>query len=789
MNDNFMELKEQKIWLCWNFREKDGKRTKVPIAASGEKTGTDEAHSSTWVTFDEAKRAAAEKNYSGVGFVIPKGYFFLDIDHRDMDDPYIKMMLVRFGSYAEKSVSREGLHIYGKCDFTKVPTEEKNGKLKLHRRYYQKNPNNGTELYMGGLTNRFAVFTENIVQDKPLRDCTNAVLVTLEKNMKRKRDVSSGAPFEKAAQQKRRSDGAPKRGSCAKAFDERMVRGAVQALRLQKNGGKFSKLFDEGDFSDYGSHSEADLALCSMIAFRVGNDIDAIDKIFRQSALYREKWERRDYREETLSKGIEACSGTFHSSPAPCPDFIRFNETNGQPYVVVPALAQHVRDNMKYLLVRDSGKHGLLKYVYEGGVYKLYADEMFKGCIKQFVEDYDPELVKINQINEAFQHIITDRNYIGQDDLNSHEDIINFRNGLLVVTADRLELIPHTPDLYSTIQIPCDWMGERRDTPVFSEYIKTLTNGDKDTARLLMQFMGACLSNIKGWRMKKSLFLVGDGNTGKSQLKSLVEKMLGKGNYTGIDLSEIEARFGTGTIYGTRLAGSSDMSFMTVGELKAFKLLTGGDSVFAEFKGLPAFEYKYSGLLWFCMNRLPKFGGDDGKWVYDRIMVVNCPNVIPPEKQDKMLLEKMYAEREGIIYLAVKALQKVIKNGYFYDEPETVTQAREKYMSENNTVISFFDECMTRRLSDTIRDKATTGKVYEVYRAWCCDNNGGFAKTAKEFRETLANHLDTTFEEMTKRVHGNRYYTDYTLTLEAKQQYARVYGYDDSSTGEDDFLA
>ena len=784
-----MELKEQKIWLCWNFREKDGKRTKVPIAASGEKTGTDEAHSSTWVTFDEAKRAAAEKNYSGVGFVIPKGYFFLDIDHRDMDDPYIKMMLVRFGSYAEKSVSREGLHIYGKCDFTKVPTEEKNGKLKLHRRYYQKNPNNGTELYMGGLTNRFAVFTENIVQDKPLRDCTNAVLVTLEKNMKRKRDVSSGAPFEKAAQQKRRSDGAPKRGSCAKAFDERMVRGAVQALRLQKNGGKFSKLFDEGDFSDYGSHSEADLALCSMIAFRVGNDIDAIDKIFRQSALYREKWERRDYREETLSKGIEACSGTFHSSPAPCPDFIRFNETNGQPYVVVPALAQHVRDNMKYLLVRDSGKHGLLKYVYEGGVYKLYADEMFKGCIKQFVEDYDPELVKINQINEAFQHIITDRNYIGQDDLNSHEDIINFRNGLLVVTADRLELIPHTPDLYSTIQIPCDWMGERRDTPVFSEYIKTLTNGDKDTARLLMQFMGACLSNIKGWRMKKSLFLVGDGNTGKSQLKSLVEKMLGKGNYTGIDLSEIEARFGTGTIYGTRLAGSSDMSFMTVGELKAFKLLTGGDSVFAEFKGLPAFEYKYSGLLWFCMNRLPKFGGDDGKWVYDRIMVVNCPNVIPPEKQDKMLLEKMYAEREGIIYLAVKALQKVIKNGYFYDEPETVTQAREKYMSENNTVISFFEECMTRRLSDTIRDKATTGKVYEVYRAWCCDNNGGFAKTAKEFRETLANHLDTTFEEMTKRVHGNRYYTDYTLTLEAKQQYARVYGYDDSSTGEDDFLA
>ena len=32
MNDHFTELKEQRIWLCWNFREKGGKKTKVPIS-------------------------------------------------------------------------------------------------------------------------------------------------------------------------------------------------------------------------------------------------------------------------------------------------------------------------------------------------------------------------------------------------------------------------------------------------------------------------------------------------------------------------------------------------------------------------------------------------------------------------------------------------------------------------------------------------------------------------------------------------------------------------------------
>lgn len=57
----------------------------------------------------------------------------------------------------------------------------------------------------------------------------------------------------------------------------------------------------------------------------------------------------------------------------------------------------------------------------------------------------------------------------------------------------------------------------------------------------------------------------------KSQLKSLVERLLGNDNFIGIDLKEIEARFGTGAIYGTRLAGSSDMSFLSVDELKTFK--------------------------------------------------------------------------------------------------------------------------------------------------------------------------------------------------------------------------
>ena len=632
MEDYMQELKGQRIWMLWRFEIRKEKRTKVPRSAlDGGPSGSDESWSHTWVTYDVAVSAMDTYGMDGVGFKIPDGYFFLDVDHRELDDHLVQKLLTRFDSYAERSVSGGGIHIYSRCDASQIPTgTDANGRIRLDKAYYMKNPHNGVELYYGGITNRFAVFTGNAIWEKPLRDCTDVLLATLDEDMRRP---------EKPAEKK-----------LAKSHDA--VFDVVGNLLRQGNADKFRKLYQDGDFSDYGSQSEADCALCAMIAFRTGPDPDMIDRVFRASALMREKWEREDYREATIQKGIEACNGTFHRSKMEHPYFIRFND-DGEAYVVPALLARYVRENVKYLLVRDSGKQALLKYVYDGGVYKLYAEDMFKGVIKGFVEEYDPELVKMRVITEAYQQIITDLQYIGQEELDACETLINFSNCLLRVDARGMTTVPHTPSIYSTIQIPCRWTGKPSPTPVFDRYLHTLTNGDKAVEQLLLEFIGACISNVKGWRMKKALFLVGAGDTGKSQLKSLVERLLGKENFIGIDLKEIEARFGTGVIYGTRLAGSSDMSFLTVDELKTFKKITGGDSLFAEFKGQQGFEYTYNGLLWFCMNRLPKFGGDDGQWVYNRIMVVDCPNVIPLEKQDKELLDKMYAEREGIVFKAI----------------------------------------------------------------------------------------------------------------------------------------
>ena len=757
--DAMQELKDMKIWFPWRWEpDKNGRPTKKPFAVTGGPTGTDNGHSATWVTYGYAVAAVEQNHAAGVGFKVPEGYFFLDIDHKELTDPLVQTLLTRFDSYTERSVSGGGIHIYGKCDFTKLPTYvDKESKTKLDKQYYQKNPSNELELYVGGITNRFAAFTGNIIEDKPLRECTAAVLTTLDKNMRRKEKVKYSE----------------KRDGDRTDFD------IVCNLRKQKNGEKFKKLYDDGDISEYGSQSEADAALCALIAFRTGPDPAAIDEVFRSSALYRDKWERDDYREATIEAGIEACHGIFHKSKMDHPYFIVFDD-EGMPHVSAPLLAKYIRENERYILVRDSGKQGILIYVYRDGCYRLYAPEMMKGVIKGYIAEYDETLVRMSVLGEVYGQLTTDLSFVSQDELNADEGIINFANGLLRVTATELTLLPHSPDILSTVQIPCTWTGQPVPTPVFDGYMGTLTNRSAATVQLLLEWKGACISNIKGWRMKKSLFMVGPGDTGKSQDKSLVELLLGKGNFIGIDLKEIEARFGTGAIYGTRLAGSSDMSFLSVDELKTFKKITGGDSLFAEFKGQQGFEYTYNGLLWFCMNKLPKFGGDDGQWVYDRIMVVECSNVIPKSEQDKTLLDKMYAEREGIVYKAVKALQTVITNGYRFSEPKKVTQARLDYMVTNSTVISFYNECMCERHNGKITDACTTGKVFRVYKAWCIDNNNGYAKTAKDFRNELAEHLGTTVEEMTVHRNNGSFYKDITLKLDSKELYNKEYGYDSS---------
>jgi hypothetical protein len=78
--------------------------------------------------------------------------------------------------------------------------------------------------------------------------------------------------------------------------------------RKAKNKDKFYMLF-EGKHQE--NNSEADLALIAVLAFYT-QDKEQLDRLFRQSKLYRDKWEKRaDYRERTIEKALEGIKETY----------------------------------------------------------------------------------------------------------------------------------------------------------------------------------------------------------------------------------------------------------------------------------------------------------------------------------------------------------------------------------------------------------------------------------------------------------------------------------------------
>jgi len=154
MANAMQELMDMRIWMLWRWgKDKNGNPTKVPFAISGGSSGTNKEWSHTWGTYKDALAAKVRFHAAGIGFKIPENYFFLDIDDRELSDPLVQTLFARFDSYTEYSVSGTGIHIYGKCDFSKLPTfYNKEKKIKLDNQFYQNNRKVGLELYVGGIT-------------------------------------------------------------------------------------------------------------------------------------------------------------------------------------------------------------------------------------------------------------------------------------------------------------------------------------------------------------------------------------------------------------------------------------------------------------------------------------------------------------------------------------------------------------------------------------------------------------------------------------------------------------
>lgn len=375
---------------------------------------------------------------------------------------------------------------------------------------------------------------------------------------------------------------------------------------------------------------------------------------------------------------------------------------------------------LNYYIVKSSdGTDKFHIFVYRKGRYIRMSDDEFKGMIRLFI----PQMLRNNRVvNEVYSDLISSNMFMKESLFNSDENIINFQDGIYDVT--KKILLPHSPSYLSTIQIPANYKEIENagdEAPIFDNYMNNLCNWDKDVIEILMECVGLSISNAYGYRTKKVLFLVGEGNTGKSQIKSLVETMLGEENFAAVDLKTLEKQFGLSSIYGKRLIGSNDMSYQTISEMAVLKQVTGGDNVDIEFKFGGHLNYKYKGFSWFNCNKLPYFSGDRGDWVYERMMPIVCNNVVPKEKRDPYLLDKMLSEKEVILKRSLKAFYNLIHKDFQFEPTKDMQVALEKHKVKNNTLLSFIDECCVDNSTCNVKTKR---KIFnDCYTAWCKNNN------------------------------------------------------------------
>lgn len=175
----------------------------------------------------------------------------------------------------------------------------------------------------------------------------------------------------------------------------------------------------------------------------------------------------------------------------------------------------------------------------------------------------------------------------------------------------------------------------------------------------------------------------------------------------------------------------------------------------------------------FVATNYQNFGGDRGSWVYKRIIIVRCDNVIPENRQDKQLVKHLLEEKEYIVSLAIRCLRQVIKNGYRYSIPASCKSLNEDYKVDNHSFLSFYKECVIERPNKgKIEDHCTTARLYKVYEAWCIDNNNGYKETNQEVKKILKK----LGKGETKKTNGGYdYYKAITLSNEAKRDYESVY--------------
>ena len=269
------EMKARKNWVAvktWKSAEKD-KLSKRPIDCN---TGNyaESDNPETWTTFDKALEYVREHGGTTIAYALDgkDNVSCVDIDRCFNENGELsetaKEALKRSGAtYAEKSVSGNGLHIFGKTDGMDLRTFSKDGDLE----FYQKE--------------QFIAMTGDGAKTKDLINF----------------DTCGMKPYLESKCEKRIEwKGVCKGENGLSSMSDKDV---VEKASEAKNGDKFKRLYAGEDLQN--NHSNSDMSLMNILAYWCNGDKEQMLRIFATSGLFRPN-KSPDYYEGTAIKALRS---------------------------------------------------------------------------------------------------------------------------------------------------------------------------------------------------------------------------------------------------------------------------------------------------------------------------------------------------------------------------------------------------------------------------------------------------------------------------------------------------
>lgn len=743
------ELRETGLFCVWRREERDGKQTKVPYNPS---TG-DRARSNDPATFAPLDAAlACAGGYDGLGLGVFGDLGAIDIDHCiDGEGGFSELaaaVMSAMGSYTERSPSGSGVRILFKAPGFRYDKEK----------YYIKNSKRGLEVYIAGNTQRFVTVTGDIIADCGFGDRTAQLREVLDRFMRRLAKAAPPLP----------PVGAP-------ALDDAAI---MERAKAAGNGSKFSALWS-GDATGYPSASEADQALCNLLAFWTNRDMGQMDRLFRRSGLMREKWDRRQsgstYGAITMQKAIAGCSGGYDPESRQRPAAAACAPGQGQEKTYEPPdysdagnAEVFVRENRERLIFVDAlgwlfwnGKkwerdeHLAMSYALELSR-KMYREAVgrFAAAVKQAAEaeisvaadgSASNEVKAVKKEKEAAKgylshakqtrnavriknmlelskpalHLKADRLDADPFDLNTPAGIVNLRDG---------SLRPHDRKAYCS-QIT-ETAPERGGEKLWSGFLDLVTCGDGGLRGFLQTVAGMAL--IGAVYHEGIVMAYGGGRNGKSTFFNALGRVVG--DYAGsIDIQTITTDRGNkmaslATLRGKRLVVTGELEEHQRLSVATVKALASTDSLVIEEKFKQPETIRQTHTLVLFTNHLPRVGStDSGTW--RRLIVAPFKAVIRGSDAVQNFADVL-AEKAGgaILAWAIEGARLFTANRFKLDIPDVVEEATDEYREREDWLTNFINERCVREPNERTQAR----ELYRAYKAWA-EEAGDYVRREREF--------------------------------------------------------